>query len=154
MTPNELLQAVTAALQTDMGLAAYCVTAYDRAHIVYDSLSGEFPPAPTECPYILVHSPAKIADRSERAVSLSISVDYFVYDTEDETRVDDAEVSSGSERLLTIMELGKNAVVAALDESVRRYDQTTNTVDLWPLMVGAQVFDISETVYIGMDPLA
>lgn len=154
MKTYELLPAVITAIQTNAALTAYATAQYGRAHVVFDSCSGEFPPPPDECPYFLVYSPGKSGNRISKEIGHGISVDCFVYDTADETRADAAEVSSGTIRLLTLMDMARAAIVAALPEIVIGYEETTNTVDLWPLLAGTAAYDFREQVYIGMDPLA
>ena len=154
MKTYELLEIVIAALKTDAALATYARAQYDRAPQIYDSYAGDFPPGPDECPYILVHSPGKSANRERQTVPYGLQVDYYVYDETDQVRADGAELSSGSIRLLTLQELGRQAILAALPATLTMaYQEESETAELWPFLPATTAFDFTERLRIGQDPL-
>lgn len=155
MKLTDLKETVVAAIQQDSELDTYCNLYYDKSIAVYGEFSGELPPVPADCPCIIVHSPAKRAHQRRREVEYGMTADFWFYDTTDEARADDAEISGASEHLLESMRLARLAVIAALPNNLScGFTETTDTVYSWPLLPGETVFEFEEEVTIGQNPVA
>lgn len=155
MTPYALLQTVLTAVANDQDVAEYAVIEYGRLPGVYDRHSGEFPPEPELCPYILIHGAGKTAGQESREVAYRLSVDIFVYDTEDEVRADDASLSSGPRRLAGLQERVLSAILSGLPEYLfSGISQDDEAADLYPLMVSAMDLTFVERIMIGQNPLS
>lgn len=150
----DLLDLVLGALQGDAALETYCLIEYGREPQIFASHSGDFPPRPEDCPYILVHSPGKSGHQERGRPAYGLTIDFFVYDTEDEARADDAYVSMGVRRLMEMMRLSRAAIVAVMPRGfVTGYEDVTDTVTLWPLLPGTTVYDFEQMKFVGTDPL-